>query len=165
MSPDWTRPTTVVATYVASQLCRAIRVHGQSSIITVSPKSADEKRPLLLKEGVQKERNTSLSSSPEQEARYQCRVTCGTTRRKCNTLLRWRGDGCRRRINDVYCPRLASPPSEVSPSAGPTLSRPPICYCIHCFSSGRLCTNARPSDCSKFKFSEPSATCPVWHQG
>ena len=67
--------------------------------------------------------------------------------------------------SDVHCPRLTSPPSEVFPSTRPTLSRPPIHRCIHCSPSERLYTNARPSDCSKFNFFEPSATCPVWHQG
>ena len=67
--------------------------------------------------------------------------------------------------NDVHRPRLTSPASEVIPSTDPTLSRPPIRHCIHCSSSRRLFTNAQSSDRSKFKFSEPSATCPVWHQG
>ena len=42
--------------------------------------------------------------------------------------------------NDIHRPRLTSPPSEVFPSTGLTLSRPPIRHCIHC----------SPSDCSKF---------------
>ena len=67
--------------------------------------------------------------------------------------------------NDVHRPRLVSPPSEVFPSTGLTLSLPLIRHCIHRSSSGRLCTNARPSDCSKSKSSEPSATCPIWRQG
>jgi hypothetical protein len=66
--------------------------------------------------------------------------------------------------NDVHRPCLTSPPSEVFPSTDPTLSCPSIRHCTHCSSSGRLSTNAQPSDRSKFKFSEPSATCPVWHQ-
>ena len=46
--------------------------------------------------------------------------------------------------NEVHRPRLASPPSGVFPLTGPTLSRPPIRYCIHCSSSVRLCTNSCP---------------------
>ena len=52
--------------------------------------------------------------------------------------------------DDVHRPRLISPIG--FPSTGPALSLPLIRHCIHCSSSGRLCTNARPSNCSKFKF-------------
>ena len=46
--------------------------------------------------------------------------------------------------NHVHRPRLASPPSEVFPSTGPTLSRPSLRYCTHYSSSGRLCINSCP---------------------
>ena len=48
--------------------------------------------------------------------------------------------------NDVHRPRLVSPPSEIFPSIDPTrtLSFPPIRYCIHCSSPGRLCINSCP---------------------
>ena len=63
-------------------------------------------------------------------------------------------------INDVHRPYLTSPPSEVFPLTGPTFSRPDTLLYSLLFIRTSL-HELMSSGCSKFKFSEPSATCPV----
>jgi hypothetical protein len=69
-------------------------------------------------------------------------------------------------INDLHRPRLTSPPSEVFPLTGPTLSRPDTLLYSLLFIRTSL-HKLMSSGCSNLKFSEPNATCPVWqwHQG
>ena len=52
-------------------------------------------------------------------------------------------------------PHLASPPSEVFPSTGLTHSLPPIHYCTHCSSPGRLCINSCPRVVPNSRFPNP----------